>query len=140
MVAAAIAQCRLDVLQFSGHESPEFCGSFGKPTILAVRDRTFSRAQMAVARAVALLVDAVAPGRSGGTGQTVEGDGFARVRAEHPDSHLILAGGLTPRNVARLAGSSRPDAVDVRTGVERDGRKDPELARTFVVAARTVIT
>jgi phosphoribosylanthranilate isomerase len=42
---------------------------------------------------------------------------------------------LTPANVAQRIGIARPDAVDVRTGVERDGRKDPSLVRTFVAVA-----
>jgi phosphoribosylanthranilate isomerase len=140
LIHAAIAQCRLDVLQFSGDESSEFCGSFGKPTILSVRSRSFSGRDLVNARAIALLVDASDPYRYGGTGRTADGAAFARARAEHPDAFLILAGGLAPANVASLARRSRPDAVDVRTGVERGGRKDPELVRSFVDAARSVIT
>ena len=140
VVCAAIAQCRLDVLQFSGDEAPGFCGSFGKPTILSVRDRKFSQDDLDAAGAVALIVDSFSPERYGGTGRALEPGSFERAREAHPGIPLILAGGLTPANVGWMAGSLRPYAVDVRSGVEREGRKDPELVRSFVKAARSVIT
>ena len=139
VVRTAIAQCRLDVLQFSGDEEPAFCGSFGKPTVLSVRDRTFSQDDLDAASAVALIVDSFGPGRYGGTGRTVEAGAFERARAAHPNIPLVLAGGLTPANVGWIAGSLRPYAVDVRSGVEREGRKDPELVLSFVKAARAAL-
>jgi len=139
LVQIALAQCRLDVLQFCGDESPQYCGSFGKPTIVVTRGRTLSAAELEAARAIAILVDAGMPGRYGGTGSLVDAETFVRARSQHPATHAILAGGLTPANVARRIGVARPDAVDVRTGVERDGRKDPTLVRTFVAAAHEAL-
>jgi phosphoribosylanthranilate isomerase len=139
LVRVAIAQCRLDVLQFSGDESADYCGSFGKPTIVVSRSRSLSTAELDASRAIAILVDARTPGLYGGTGKTVDPETFARVRAEHPGARAILAGGLTPANVAQLVDLFRPDAVDVRTGVEREGRKDPALVRTFVTAAHEAL-
>src|ERR1700687_4409450 len=55
LVRSAIDACRLDVLQFSGDESPEFCGSFGKPTIVGAGARMPSRHDLAAARAVAVM-------------------------------------------------------------------------------------
>jgi len=136
LVRVAIAQCRLDVLQFSGEESAAYCGSFGKPTILVTRGRRFSAAELASAGAIAIIVDASLPGRYGGTGTVVEPQTFERARAEHPGVHAILAGGLTPANVVARIRASRPDAIDARTGVERDGRKEPALVRAFVASAR----
>ena len=139
LVREAVDTCRLDVLQFSGDEPPALCGSFGKPTILSVRGRTFSRDELTQARAIALLVDTWSPEEFGGTGRIVDGARLTRIRSEHPKTTLILAGGLTPRNVATMIDTSRPDAVDARTGVEDGDRKDPALVRAFVAAARTAI-
>jgi phosphoribosylanthranilate isomerase len=136
LVRAAVEACRLDVLQFSGDESPAYCGSFGKPTIVALRGRTMSRTDLEQARAIALLVDGWHPQQFGGTGTLVDEERFARIRAGHTGIPIVLAGGLSPSNVRDVVKRTRPDAVDARTGVERDGRKDPELVRAFVAAAR----
>src|SRR5437588_272415 len=72
----------------------------------------------------AVLVDAHAPGLHGGTGKTAPWDLLADFR---PDVPLILAGGLTPDNVAEAIRRVRPYAVDVASGVEASpGRKDGE--------------
>jgi phosphoribosylanthranilate isomerase len=139
LVGEAVRTCRLDVLQFSGDEDPERCGTFGKPTILSVRGRRFDARQLAAARASALLVDAWSPTEFGGTGRVLDRDAVALARAHHDGMPLILAGGLTPANVATMIRACGPDAVDARSGVERDGRKDPALVRAFVRAARTAL-
>ena len=136
LVRAAIDRCRLDVLQFSGDDPPAFCGSFGKPTILSLRGRRFDGDALRAARAVALLVDAWSASEFGGTGRVSGSTAFQQARAQHEGVSLILAGGLTPVNVGPLVAKAQPDAVDARTGVERDGRKDPALVRAFVNAAR----
>ena len=82
----------------------------------------------------AILVDGYAPGMVGGTGRAAPWDlleGFA------PGLPLILAGGLTPDNVAEAVRIVRPFAVDVAGGVESSpGRKDRGKVRAFVQAAR----
>jgi phosphoribosylanthranilate isomerase len=54
----------------------------------------------------------------------------------HSEVPLILSGGLTPDNVGACVRTARPYAVDVRSGVETNGRKDPEKVRAFVRAVR----
>jgi phosphoribosylanthranilate isomerase len=82
----------------------------------------------------AVLADAHVPGRHGGTGQTAPWQLLAGFR---PGVPLILAGGLTPDNVAEAVRLVRPYAVDVASGVEAaPGRKDAEKLRRFIDAAR----
>jgi phosphoribosylanthranilate isomerase len=83
----------------------------------------------------ALLVDAQVPGRAGGTSMMVPDFLLDRLPA-HP--RLILAGGLSPQNVAAKIARVRPWMVDVASGVESvPGRKDPDRVRAFIQAARS---
>jgi phosphoribosylanthranilate isomerase len=82
----------------------------------------------------AVLLDAHVPGQYGGTGQTAPWDLLAGF---DPGVPLILAGGLTPENVADAIRAVRPYGVDVASGVESEpGRKDPDKVRRFVEAVR----
>jgi phosphoribosylanthranilate isomerase len=83
----------------------------------------------------AILVDAHAPGQYGGTGQTAPWDLLAGF---DPGVPLILAGGLTPDNIAEAIRRVRPYAVDVASGVESSpGRKDLDKVRRFIDNARS---
>jgi phosphoribosylanthranilate isomerase len=83
----------------------------------------------------AVLVDAYVPGLAGGTGTSIADDLLGLIPRY---SRLILAGGLTPENVAERAGTVGPWMVDVASGVESaPGRKCPERIATFVAALRT---
>jgi phosphoribosylanthranilate isomerase len=85
----------------------------------------------------AILVDAHAPGRHGGTGQQVPWQLLANFCPAVP---LILAGGLTPENVAEAIRIVRPFAVDVASGVEAEsGRKDTDKMKRFIENARAAI-
>jgi phosphoribosylanthranilate isomerase len=82
----------------------------------------------------AILLDAFVEGQEGGTGRTAPWDLIAEYR---PGVPVILAGGLTPDNVAEAVRTVRPAGVDVASGVESaPGRKDPDLVRAFVINAR----
>jgi phosphoribosylanthranilate isomerase len=82
----------------------------------------------------AVLIDAHVPGQYGGTGQTVPWELLADW---NPGVPLILAGGLTPENVAAAVQAVRPYGVDVASGVESSpGRKDADKMRRFVDAVR----
>ena len=82
----------------------------------------------------AVLADAWVPGQYGGTGHLAPWRLLADFR---PGVPLILAGGLTPENVAEAVRIVRPYAVDVASGVESSpGRKDPDKMRRFIDHAR----
>ncbi|MFC7156662.1 phosphoribosylanthranilate isomerase [Halomarina halobia] len=91
----------------------------------------------AYARAAsALLVDTPSADGGGGTGETHD---WTRTRAvvESVDAPVVLAGGLTPENVAEAVETVRPFGVDAASGVERpNGEKDRAAMRTFVAAVR----
>ena len=126
----------VDFVQLHGDESPEFCAALGGRVIKAFRvGPEFDPSQMAAYNAAAYLLDAYVPGEPGGTGQTF--DWNTAVRAKALGRHIVLAGGLTPENVAEAVGAVRPYAVDVAGGVESaPGKKDYELIRRFILGAR----
>jgi phosphoribosylanthranilate isomerase len=82
----------------------------------------------------AILVDSHVEGQMGGTGHRAPWEILAGF---DPGVPLILAGGLTPENVAEAIATVRPWGVDVASGVESEpGRKDPEKVRQFIAEAR----
>jgi phosphoribosylanthranilate isomerase len=82
----------------------------------------------------AVLIDSHVEGQIGGTGQVAP---WHLLRGFDPGVPLILAGGLTPENVAEAITLVRPWGVDVASGVESaPGRKDPEKVARFVRSAR----
>lgn len=126
----------LDLLQFQGDEEPQFCESFGRPYVRAVRmepGTDLLEYAGRFSRAKALLLDAHVPGQRGGTGQSFDWAGFPR---EFP-LPLILSGGLTAQNVGRAVREARPWAVDVSSGVEASrGVKDAGKIIEFIRSVR----
>lgn len=136
----------LDLVQLHGDEPPEFLREIRPlPTMRAASagdDVTQLAAYLAACRRLGamprlLLVDARHAGQYGGTGTTVDWHLLAQNRALLGGMPLVLAGGLTPENVAAAIGTVRPWAVDVASGVESTpGVKSPELVGQFVAAAK----
>jgi phosphoribosylanthranilate isomerase len=131
-VAAVIDKVPLDLLQFHGGETAEFCRVFGLPYIksVAMMDSPDVKAYIAqFPEAAGFLLDAVRTGEAGGSGT---GFDWRQVPA-NVGRPLILAGGLNPENVAHAIRQTRCYAVDVSSGVEMDkGIKSPEKMRAFV--------
>jgi phosphoribosylanthranilate isomerase len=139
-VAATADALELTLIQLHGDEGPAYCAEVARRTgakvikAARVRDRADVRALHAFAATDFHLLDAYAPGRPGGTGET-----FAwELAGEHArDRPLILSGGLTPANVAEAIAAVRPFAVDVASGVEqRPGVKDHARMTAFAQAVR----
>ena len=132
-VSRIAEQTGLTTLQFHGNEAPDFCTAWPQKVIkgLRVRDR-YAAAEALRYSVDFILVDAYVEGQFGGTGKRIGVElleGFDRER-------LILAGGLSPDNVAEAVRTVRPFAVDVASGIERaPGKKDWELMRRFIVHA-----
>ena len=116
-VEEVLSKVPLDLLQFHGDETPEFCQSFSARWIKAVRVRDRGDIESAFRtyfRASGLLVDAWVADQFGGTGQSFNWDLIPSVRP----LPLILAGGLASDNVADAVGQVHPWGVDVSGGVE----------------------
>ncbi len=135
-VRDTLAGVRLDMLQFHGSETPEFCASFELPYVRAVPmapgiDLLEWAGRFSTARA--LLLDAHAPGEPGGTGRSFD---WAAIPRDLPIP-LILSGGLTVDNVGRAVREVKPWAVDVSSGVEASrGSKDPGKIVEFIRSVR----
>lgn len=126
------AQVPLDVLQFHGDETPEFCARFGRPYLKAIRVKAGVDLVECAARyagAQGLLLDAYVEGVQGGTGASFD---WALIPQELP-LPVILSGGLNPGNVAEAIRQVRPYAVDVSSGVEAaKGIKDAAKVAAFI--------
>ncbi len=134
-VNATANRCGLDLVQLHGDEAPDFSAAVTRRVIKAfrVKDATVLD-RLAEFPSAACLLDAWSAEEYGGTGKTFNWDIAARAARQHP---IILAGGLTPDNVAQAISAVAPYAVDVSSGVERSpGKKDPELVRRFIRSCR----
>ncbi len=127
LVDAVLEQCPIDVIQFHGTESAEFCASFARPYIkaLGMADGVALGEQIAQYKAAhGILLDSHATGAAGGTGETFDWEIIPPAYRES----IILAGGLNPDNVAEAIQRVKPFAVDLSSGVEASpGIKDEAL-------------
>lgn len=138
IVARTLTFCGLDYAQLHGAEPPAMVAALMERGLrvikaLRVRDGT-ARAEIERYRATAYLLDTYVPGQPGGTGHTFDWTLAVQAQGCGP---LILAGGLTPDNVALAVRTVQPWGVDVSSGVEAaPGRKDPAQVRRFIAAAK----
>lgn len=127
------------VIQLSGDESPSYTSSLDGKVIKAIRVEpgcedtdTLELAANQHPRAI-LLFDTKREGLAGGTGISFSWRAIAPIARER---QIIVAGGLGPENVSNCVRTVRPYGVDVRSGIETDGRKDPMKMRAFVQAIK----
>lgn len=134
-VHSVLAGVEIDLLQFHGSETDDFCEQFNLPYIKALgmkgteHDVNFLLANVEKYRsAKALLLDGHAPGEAGGTGESFDWASIATVAKP-----IVLAGGLTPDNVKHAIDLVHPFAVDVSSGVESSpGIKDKDKVTAFM--------
>jgi len=135
--------CALDVVQLSGDESWEYCGKIANPVIKAIRVGQQSLEDLYTELSAAskfftghrfiTLLDSQVEGKYGGTGESFNWNLAKQIAEKFP---VIIAGGLDPKNVARLIETVRPWGVDVSSGVETGGVKDISKINAFIRAAR----
>jgi len=123
---------KLNLLQFHGDESPEFCNQFSQPYIKAIRvkpDTDLLQYAQRYGAAKGLLLDTYAANMPGGTGHAFDW----QLIPQQLSLPLILSGGLNPDNVARAIKQTQPWAVDVSSGVEASkGIKDEKKIIAFM--------
>jgi phosphoribosylanthranilate isomerase len=128
----------LDAVQLHGSESADTAGELRRWAIIKavqVNDRAAVDYAASWRPYVhSLLLDSGNSSQPGGTGRRFD---WARAALFRELAPIIIAGGLTPANVAEAIAITEPYGVDVVSGVEATpGRKDPERVRNFVNAAR----
>ncbi len=144
-VRTLAGRLKLDYVQIHGDEPPSYLAELaGLATIRALRVGNdvqgvldyLTECRRLGCLPAAVLVDALRPGQFGGTGAVADWPALAAARAHFRGLPLVLAGGLTPANVADGIAAVGPEAVDVASGVElAPGKKSPQQVRAFVAAA-----
>lgn len=145
-LADVFREIELDWVQLHGHEPPELLNSIVGPAIVKafrVGDeglrpvvKYLEECERVGRRPDAVLLDAATAGALGGTGKTLDWSALQREIECLKDIPWILAGGLTPENVAEAVAKLAPHGVDTASGVESQrGVKDPELIARFAAAA-----
>lgn len=133
-VKSILETCLLDMAQLHGDETPEMFAQLAPHVFKAFRGVTDVEAdkRMIADGEPAFLVDAAVKGVYGGSGVMADWSAAAELAKRYP---LLLAGGLTPENVADAVRQVKPWGVDVASGVESAaGEKDPSKMKAFVQA------
>lgn len=126
--------CRLDMIQLHGDETPDYCAQFPKDRIIKALELKTAEDIRKARRydVIAILADSRHAGLYGGTGRTSNWN-----RAAQMEQPLILSGGLKEDNVIEALRKAGPAALDINSGVEIEpGRKDPEKIRRIMQIIR----
>ena len=128
--------CGLDLVQLHGEESPAFCRKIHRRVIKAFRIKDLQTIKQLEKFPVSgFLLDTFSDDLHGGTGKTFDWNLALPAKKMGP---VILAGGLTPRNILKAVRQVRPYGVDVCSGVEKSpGIKDLEKVRVFLKNIRS---
>ena len=131
-IYATIETCGLSLAQLHGDETPEMLNALNGKAFKAFRGIPSDIPGYERNDAPALLVDAAVKGVYGGSGVTADWSAAKELAKKYP---LLLAGGLTPENVADAVRQVQPWGVDVASGVESEpGKKDASKMKAFVRA------
>ena len=133
-IRVAVERVGLTAVQLHGDEPPAYADAVGVPVLRAVSVADLMHASELWASGTALLVDNIDPVRRGGTGTAID---WSQAAVVAHTRRVVLAGGLTPDNVASAIRAVHPFGVDVSSGVEAaPGVKDFEKVSRFVTNAR----
>ena len=134
----------VDMVQLCGHEEMHYCAQMVKPIIKVIHVRSDCLPGAALPQVVVLMdrhsraghlctLEGHVEGQPGGTGQPFD---WSIARGLPGSYRFMLAGGLTPENVAQAVLEVGPWGVDVSSGVETEGEKDPQKIVAFIEAVR----
>ena len=136
-IARTMERTNLTAVQLHGDEPASYAQELAWPILKSVTLATAGEVAAAWSDDTTLLLDAADIERRGGTGQQVD---WAAAAALARTRRLVLAGGLTPANVADAIAAVRPYGVDVSSGVEdAPGVKNRDKVARFLAAARTAM-
>lgn len=119
----------IDLAQFHGDETPEYCSAFADQSLpfikaIGVKNKA-SLDNVTDYQATAILLDTPAPGVYGGTGEKFNWTHAIDFINSHPETPVLLAGGITPHNAADAIQQVRPSVLDIASGAELSpGLKD----------------
>jgi phosphoribosylanthranilate isomerase len=134
-IRTIVERTGIAAVQLHGDETPDFASALGWPVWRAFTVERAEAMSGAWPSATTVLVDAADPVRRGGTGVRVDWGRAAGIAREH---RIVLAGGLTPENVAEAIETVRPYGVDVSSGVEDSpGVKNVDKIERFLTSARS---
>ena len=126
----------INVIQLHGDETPEFCSSFSLPVIKALSvGSPVDLSQLDEFSCEYILLDSPKGKYRGGNGVSFD---WSILNKPLQDKKMILAGGLNPENVGEGIKAANPYMVDVSSGVETEGKKDPEKIKRFIDNAKCV--
>jgi len=135
-IESLLTQLDIQLIQFHGDESPEFCEQFAMPYFKAVRMKADTRLvdiRKQYAGARALLLDTFDKNLVGGTGRTFDWSMLSEEEGAPRRPELILAGGLGPENVADAMAQTGVYTIDVNSGIETaPGVKDHDKMRAVM--------
>ncbi len=134
-IQAIADQCRLDIVQLHGNESPQFCRVLNRKIIKAIRiGSASSLSHLSDYSVNGFLLDTYVVGKMGGTGKVFDWKLASKAKKY---GRIILAGGLNSDNVADAVHLVKPYGVDVSSGVEATpGKKDSNKVRKFIESVR----
>lgn len=136
-VRRVVEECSLDMVQLHGEEPPELCHLVPVPVIKAVRMSSKGMVpplqRLGEYRVRYYLLDSLVDGCYGGTGISFD---WRLALPLKRFGRILLAGGLSPENVASALDAVRPHGVDVSSGVESLGKKDPVKIAKFIREVR----
>ena len=134
-IRAVVAQSGISTIQLHGDEAPAYADALDWPVLRAVTVDQVEQASAAWPSGTLFLLDAADAVRRGGTGTAIDWQRAASAARGRP---VVLAGGLTPDNVADAIGTVRPFGVDVSSGVEEaPGVKNADKVARFLASARS---
>jgi phosphoribosylanthranilate isomerase len=135
-VLDVVRRARLQAVQLHGSEPPDQAARIPGRVWKVIHLDRLSPEQAAAYSVDAFLIDSYSSRSPGGTGKVVDWN-RARAFVETAGRPVLLAGGLTPGNVAEAIRTVRPWGVDVASGLEQEpGRKDINLVKAFIEACR----
>jgi phosphoribosylanthranilate isomerase len=134
-IRGVVAQTGVSTIQLHGDEPPAYADALDWPVLRAVTVGQVEEVSAAWPPGTIFLMDSADPVRRGGTGRTID---WRQAASAARGRRIVLAGGLTPDNVADAIGTVRPFGVDVSSGVEdAPGVKNADKVSRFLASARS---